>query len=157
MKALTFRQIAAEAHWQLGRTENHGGWFERILVKRIREFQPDSKEAWLQCVLAAHVKNQMIQSYGYTPHQFVFGKQPMLPGDLLNEPVNIVASTSGLFDQSVAHAQALRTAARKAVIELQDDRSLRRALLARPRVSQDFAAGGWRSRGILASAEMATR
>lgn len=24
------RPTAAEAHWQLGRTENHGGWFERV-------------------------------------------------------------------------------------------------------------------------------
>ena len=25
--------IAAEAHWQLGRTENHAGWFARVLEK----------------------------------------------------------------------------------------------------------------------------
>ena len=32
--------IPAEAHWQLGRTENHGGWFSRILDKIICEKAP---------------------------------------------------------------------------------------------------------------------
>ena len=34
--------IAAEAHWQLGRTENHGGWFSRILSKVIDEHSPQN-------------------------------------------------------------------------------------------------------------------
>ena len=38
-------------------------------------------------------------------------------------------------------AQQIRTTARKAVIELQDSRALRKALLARPRVSRDFRPG----------------
>ena len=29
--------IAAETHWQLGRTENHGGWFARVLEKVIKK------------------------------------------------------------------------------------------------------------------------
>ena len=35
--------IPAEAHWQLGRAENHGGWFSRILDKIIQEQSPRNK------------------------------------------------------------------------------------------------------------------
>ena len=133
--------IAAEAHWQLGRTESHGGWFGRVLDKVIQEQVPTNKETWEMCVRQAHVKNQLIQNYGYTPHQFVFGRNPTFPGDLLNEPLHIVPATAGLTNEAIEQAQSIRTSARKAVMELQDDKALRQALLARPRVTVEFAAG----------------
>ena len=135
------KTTAAEAHWQLGRTERHGGWFKRVLQKVIEQHSPTSREEWLECVQHSHVKNQMIQSYGLTPHQFVFGRNPEIPGDLLNEPLHIVPATAGLTDQAIAKTQALRSSARQAVLALQDDQSLRRALLARPRVSAEFKPG----------------
>ncbi len=141
MEGTHIRPIAAEAHWQLGRTERHGGWFETVLRKLIDQFSPQDQDQWMQCVHHAHVKNQMIQSYGYTPHQFVFGKNPHIPSDLMNEPLNVVAATASLTDESVAKSQALRTAARRAVVELQDDQSLRKALSARPRVTLPFQPG----------------
>lgn len=54
------RQIAGEAHWQLGRTEVHGGWFARVLTKILVEHSAATKEGWEECVIHAHVKNQMI-------------------------------------------------------------------------------------------------
>ena len=137
----TVRQIAAEAHWQLGRTENHGGWFAKVLQKVIAEHSPSTKEAWEECVRHAHVKNTMIQSYGYTPHQFVFGTNPTIPGDLLNEPLHVIPATAGLTEEAVARAQAIRRTARIAVLQLQDDTSMRRALAARPRRVELFQAG----------------
>ena len=56
------KTTAAEAHWQLGRTERHGGWFKRVLQKVIEQHNPTSREEWLECVQHSHVKNQMIQS-----------------------------------------------------------------------------------------------
>ena len=97
--------------------------------------------SWEHCVKYAHVKNQMIQNYGFTPHQFVFGKNPNLPSDLLNEPLHIVPATAGLMDQAIEKAQSLQTSSRKAVVELQDDKALRQALMSHPRVSQEFQAG----------------
>ena len=133
--------IPAEAHWQLGRTENHGGWFSRILDRIIQEHSPRNREEWEQCVRIAHVKNQSIQSYGYTPHQHVFGKNPTLPGDLMSEPLHVIAGTAGLSDDNVARAQAIRCTARQAVVAMQDDKSLRLALSARPRVTESFQPG----------------
>eukprot|EP00435_Cladocopium_sp_Y103_P031858 s655_g8.t1 len=134
-------QIAGEAHWQLGRTESHGGWFARVLAKTLAEFPPAGREDWESCVVHSHVKNTMIQSYGYTPHQHVFGKNPEIPSDLMNEPLHVVPATASLTDEAIAKSQAIRTAARKSVIETQDDLALRRAFSARPRMVQQFQPG----------------
>ena len=67
---------AAGAHWQLGKTEVHGGWFSRVLSKVLEQKSPENKEEWLECVIQSHVKNQMIQNYGYTPSQFIFWQEP---------------------------------------------------------------------------------
>ena len=128
---------ATGAHWQLGKTEVHGGWFGRVLSKVLDSQNPQTREAWLECV----VKNQMIQSYGFTPSQRVFGKHPDMPGDLLNEPQPIRRNTGFLHDDAIARTYAIRTAARKAVLELKDDKTLRRAMLARPRHDKPFVAG----------------
>ena len=148
---------AAGAHWQLGKTEVHGGWFSRVLSKVLEQKSPENKEEWLECVIQSHVKNQMIQNYGYTPSQFIFGKNPELPGDVLNEPTDAVACTASLQDQALARKYAVRSAARQAVLQLQDDQSLRRALIARPRREKPFNSGDvvayWRdqkwSKGLL--------
>ena len=145
--------IAAEAHWQLGRTENHGGWFGRILQKMIDEHSPSNKEEWLECVGHARVKNQSIQSYGFTPFQHVFGKNPNLPGDLMSEPLHIVPATVGLHDEAIARAQAMRRSARMAVVALQDDKAVRAAMSGRPRVVMEFKAGElvayWRQQKVI--------
>ena len=134
-------QIAGEAHWQLGRTESHGGWFSRVLDRTIAEHVPGSREDWDLCVTHAHVKNTMIQSYGHTPHQYVFGRNPDVPTDLMSEPLHVVPATLGLTNEAIAKSQAIRSAARKAVIETQDDLALRRAFSARPRLQQQFHPG----------------
>eukprot|EP00435_Cladocopium_sp_Y103_P003701 s6229_g1.t1 len=141
LQGTVVRPIAAGAHWQLGKVESHGGWFSRTLDKIICEHSPSSKEEWLQCVVHAHIKNQMLQVHGYSPHQMVFGKNPHIPEDLLSEPLNIVSATASLTEQGIAKAQAMRTTARTALIQMQDDRALRVALLARPRVAQEFVPG----------------
>ena len=43
MEGTVIGPIAAEAHWQLGRTERHGGYFEKILSHLIEQFSPGSK------------------------------------------------------------------------------------------------------------------
>lgn len=67
-----FRPIAAGARYQLGRTESHGGWFDRVLQKLLAVHAPATKEERLHCVRHAHVKNQMLQVHGFSPHQFVW-------------------------------------------------------------------------------------
>lgn len=94
----------------------------------------------------------MIQSYGYTPHQHVFGKNPRAASDLLDEPLNVVPAAASLAEEQTARSQAIRTAARHAVVAMQNDLSLRRALAARPRVPTNFQAGElvayWRAQKV---------
>ena len=92
-QGIHIRPIAADAHYQLGKTESHGRWFERVLAKVLDEHNPKTKEEWLECVHHAHIKNAMIQNHGVTPHQFVFGRNPTIPSDLMDEPSNVVAKT----------------------------------------------------------------
>ena len=152
-QGIVVRTIPAEAHWQLGRTEVHGGWFSKVLEKVILEHSPTTREEWEACVRHAHVKNQMIQNYGYTPHQHVFGKNPDIPGDLLSEPLHVVPGTAGLDDSAIAKSQAIRTSARQAVVAMQDDKALRQALAARPRAMLSYQPGDlvcyWRQQKVM--------
>ena len=132
---------AAEAHWQLGTVEVHGGWFARVLEKVLADNPPQSREAWLECVQAAHCKNELIQVYGMTPAQFVFGRNPRVPQNLLDEPLEVVPATTPLYEESVARAVAIRQSARQAVIQLQDSKALRLSLAARPRQVQGYQPG----------------
>jgi hypothetical protein len=129
----TIQVTAADAHYQLGKVEVHGGWFNQILEKVMSEFTPDSKESWLECVFAAHCKNELIQVYGMTPAQFIFGRNPKIPEHLLDEPTEVIPATAPLYEEEVARRVAVRHAARRAVLELQDNKALRLALAARPR------------------------
>ena len=119
---------AAEAHWQLGKVEVHGGWFSRVLDKVLAEAMPHTRELWLECVYAAHCKNELVQVYGMTPAQYVFGRNPRIPTNLLDEPLQVIPATASLYEESLARQVAIRQAARKAVIELQDDKALRLGL-----------------------------
>ena len=132
---------AAEAHWQLGKVEVHGGWFQRVLQKVIADTMPHDKITWLECVSASHCKNELIQTYGMTPAQFVFGRNPQVPSNLLDEPLNIVPATAALYEESLQRSIEIRQSARKALIELQDSKALRAALSARPRRVAPFAPG----------------
>ena len=145
----TTKITAADAHWQLGKTEVHGGWFGRVLDKVISDQCPQNREEWVDCVHASHCKNQLIQVYGMTPSQFVFGKNPRIAENLLDEPLEVIPATASLYESAVAKQVAIRQSARKAVLELQDSKTLRLALAARPRVQTVFQPGShvayWRS------------
>ena len=133
---------AAEAHNQLGKVEKHGHLFEVILQKVVDQVQPTSRQEFEQCILfSCNSKNEMLNNRGLSPTQHVFGRNPRIASDLLQDHPDPVAATSPLFDAQAARTQAIRTAARNAVALSQDDASLRAALNARPRVERDFVAG----------------
>ena len=145
----TVKITAGDAHWQLGKVEVHGGWFNRVLKKTISELAPQNQSQWLECVHAAHCKNQLIQVYGMTPSQFVFGANPRIPENLLDEPLEVIPATASLYQDAIARQVKIRQAARRAVLDLQDCKSLRLALAARPRVTPVVTPGQyvayWRS------------
>ena len=134
--------IAADAHWQLGKTERHGQWFEQIFERITDEVRPTTAEEFVDCVIQAQVaKNSLISVSGASPYQLIFGKNPRVPQDLLQEDPHLVASEAVMVDSVFERSQLIRS--RKAVLEAQDDRALRQALRARPRPHRDFQSGDW--------------
>ena len=135
------RHIAAEAHWQLGKVERHEGLFQTIFRKTLAEVLPESEESWKECVVETqNAKNSMMNVAGISPCQFVFGRNP---SDLLQKSPNVVSSDAVLTEPAYAAQSRVRLAARQAVIASQDQKALREALRARPRLRRDFESGQW--------------
>ena len=134
--------IAAEAHAQLGKVEKHGHLFEVILQKVLDQIQPTNREEYEQCLVQTmNAKNELLNHHGLSPCQLVFGRNPKIPGDLIQEQPCPISGTLPLADDAVAKAQTIRNQARMALIASQDDKSLRAALNARPRVEREFLPG----------------
>lgn len=140
---------AADAHYQLGKVEVPGGWFNQILEKIIYDCSPADQDTWTECMHAAHCKNELIQVYGMTPAQFIFGRNPKTPENLMDEPCEVIPATASLYEAEIAKRVAIRQAARQAVVTLQDSKALRLALSARPRHQVEPVPGDmvayWRS------------
>lgn len=133
---------AAEAHNQIGKVEKHGHLFEVVFEKVLDQCQPTDRESWELCVQQTLcAKNEMLNHKGLAPCQHVFGRSPRVPADLLQEQPDAVAGTACMHDSCFAKSQAVRTAARVALVRAQDDTNLRTALNARPRAGQTFTAG----------------
>ena len=73
----------------------------------------------------------------------MFGRNPYIPQDLLQDNPSLSASEAITNDDQWAASQAVRVAARKAVLECQDDKALRAALRARSRVHREVSSGDW--------------
>lgn len=66
------QSIAAGSHWQLGKVERHGSWFESIFQRVCDECQPQSAEEFVECVIQTQsAKNALITEAGASPYQLV--------------------------------------------------------------------------------------
>ena len=135
---------AADSHWQLGKVERHGGWLERIFIRTCEENPPTSAEEFVDNVLQVQVaKNSLITEAGASPYQIVFGRNPRIPQDLLQEDPHAPSIDASLEESPFDRAHTVRQAARRAVLECQDNKALKAALRARPRGKQEFRSGDW--------------
>jgi hypothetical protein len=137
-------QTATEARYQLGKVERHGQWFEQILARVIDEVRLETPEKWVDCVVHAQsAKNALLSVAGVSPYQLVFGRNPKLPSDLLQDNPDLNAIESADSDTAMDKAHSIRMAARKAVLEAKDNRALKAAIRARPRPHRPFQSGDW--------------
>lgn len=135
---------AADSHWQLGKVERHGQWFEKILAKVHEQEPPTSAEQFVDNVLQSQVaKNSLITEAGASPYQIVFGRNPRVPTDLMQDDVHMPALDASQLEPAWQRAASVRQAARQAVLQCQDDRALKAALRARPRPRKEFSSGDW--------------
>ena len=86
-------------------------------------------------------RNVLLRTHGFSPCQHVFGRDPELSFDVLVPGADVAAVTMHAHDRPSERAVQICQAARKAFVESQDDKAMRRALVARPRPWREFKVG----------------
>ena len=150
------RTCAADAHWQNARVERHGGILQLILSKMDQE-EPISTFEDFRCALAkaTSTKNQWSRHRGYSPEVLVFGKNVKTPGSITsdsNMSSHTAALNHGTEFQRFHQELSRREQARRAFAAVDNDQSLRRALVHRTRPHRGIYEKGdwvmmWRKRG----------
>ncbi|CAK0840847.1 unnamed protein product [Prorocentrum cordatum] len=111
--------IAGQAHWQLGRVERQGAWWKDLAARTIEHSSIRGEDE--------------MRRAGFSPAQRVLGRDPKMPGDLVDDTANYSAHSLAANDEKIRRRYAIRTAARESFMRMQNDDQLRRAMLARAR------------------------
>ena len=85
-------------------------------------------------------RNVLLRTHGFSPYQHVFGRDLEMSFDVLVPGADVAAVTLPVHRHSERAVQ-FRQAARKAFVESQDDKAMRRVLVSRPRPWRDFKVG----------------
>ena len=141
--------VPGEAHEQVGRVEVHGRYFEdmlaRVLAQIRQAFGPSGWSAFTRPRKPQILSQEDVVTVTF---QIAVGRDPELPGDLLQDLPNVISSSSVLHDDVAAHTARTRSNARLAVMQFNDHLATRRALDQRPRPLREFSVGdkvaGWR-------------
>ena len=113
-----------------------------VFKKMLDSTQPGDKGEYEKCVDATVlVRNVLLRTHGFSPYQHVFGHDPELSFDVLVAGADVAAVTMPVLHRPSERAVQNRQAARKAFVESQDDKAMRRALVARPRPWRDYIVG----------------
>ena len=92
-----------------------------------------------------HAKNTLRRSHGYSPCQWVFGKDLAVHDGVLDEDAVLLEKEQSVKpDDRRMREQAIRQAAREAFIQSQAEETVKRALLGRPRtMKRMYEQGDW--------------
>ena len=127
---------AGQAHWQHGLVERHNGVWKAVWAKIVEANTLVGYELDWGIDSVNNAKNLLRNKDGYSPRQWVFGVNPRLLGDVVDEP-HAAATLSALStDSKLQRQNAIRQAARVAFIQVQTDQALQRSLLHRSRVKK---------------------
>ena len=116
-----------EAHTRLSMVERRNAILRKAAEIYMHDLELQSADGLRQAL--AHVVPQLNAApsvSGFSPAQWLLGHQPRLPGELLSDslaPSHLGSNSS--FEENLAR----RAIAKKAIIEAETDRKLRRALL----------------------------
>ena len=131
--------VPGEAHEQVGL---HGRYFEDMLARVLAQIRPSSRTEWLECIhQTMEAKNFLTRRRGCGSFRMAIGRDPELPGDLLQDLSNVISSSSILHDNVAAHTARIRSNARLEVMQFNDNLATRRALDQRPRPLREFSVG----------------
>ncbi|CAK0843154.1 unnamed protein product, partial [Prorocentrum cordatum] len=126
--------IAGHAHWQHGRVERQGAWWKELAARTIEHSSIRGEdEMRTLAIMVSGAKNSLRRRAGFSPAQWVLGRDPKMPGDLVDDTANYSAHSLATNDEKIRRRYAIRTAARESFMRMQNDDQLRRAMLARAR------------------------
>ena len=139
------RFIAGQAHWQQGMVERQGQWFRAIWDKTIAHTVPSEQELDYTMAMVCAAKNNLRRKHGYSPSQWLFGKEPRTGDGALDEDRGLLQREElQTPDQVWERKQRIRLAAREAFLQSQAEASTKRALLGRSRViPQEYEPGDY--------------
>ena len=128
------RYAPADAHYQMGRAERHGQAVRYMVQRLVSQFAPvGHAELNILVMMAAAAKNSLIRRAGASPAQWVFGRNPKLPGSLLSPGGDIESCQLHSDSEKLRHVEQVRTQAMMLFHQFESDNSLRTALLRKPR------------------------
>ena len=125
-------EINRQAPFELGTVERRGAMFKEAYYRSRELRQPvDFEETEMLIYEVSWAIQTLTNRSGYSPAQRVFGRQPQVALDSLADggEYNLSPTADGAWQR----AHELRTAARKALIEIDAKSRVSRAKLARPR------------------------
>ena len=139
----TLKVIPIDSPWKNGVTERHGGIAKQILYKLVDQMSVTDESVFQMCVAAAaQAKNSLSRVCGYSPVQWVLGKEPSTAFSVLDSPHQLACHDRLLRGGKFAIQSQIREAARVAWIQLDDSDRFRRAILRNPTLQrQSFFPG----------------
>ena len=122
--------VPAEAHWQAGQVEAYNRAFRYAAEKAVDEFQlvGELDMKILGAMVSASL-NEKVKTCGCSANQWVFGKDPKMPWDLLSPDGRIEALQGLDADYEIRRRQQVRAASDQKIAEFTVNDSLRRAVL----------------------------
>ena len=122
--------IAAEAHWQAGQVETFNRAFRYAAAKLIDEHHITGRLGMK--MLASSVgasMNDRVRTSGCSANEWVFGKHPKVPVDLLSPDGKLQALQGMDADQELRLRQQIRASADAKLAEFSVNQSLSKAIL----------------------------
>ena len=141
-RSVIVRCAAAQAHWQNGVAERHGGSWKEIFAKLVEDHAIMDYEVEEAVAATSDAKNQLRNRSGYSPRQWVFGSSMRNTGDLFDGPEELSSLEHITVDEKAARRHQIKMAARAAFFQCQSKQALDRAIAHKSRVEQrSFEAG----------------
>ena len=113
-----------------------------VFKKMLESTQPKDEKEFEECIDATvSARNVLLRTHGFSPYQHVFGREPELAFDVLEPGADVAAVTMPILGRPSERATQIRQTARQAFVKCQNDKAMRRALVARPRPWREFHVG----------------
>ena len=139
----SLEHCAADSHWQLGEVESYNRAFQYVAAKVVDEQQlSGAHEMKVMSAIVGQSMNASVRTSGASANQWVFGKDPKAPIDVLSPDGKMQAMEALDQDTELRRRHVIRTTADLKIAEFKVNDALRRAVLRQGRPGrQSYEAG----------------